>query len=185
MRDFIQWFSATVVGAIIGVWLNQRFGSQMASWAYRHGLHQRVRPPLLSFTVALLAILLLALTGCAKTEYGVELTEPGQVQQVGYVPGGEGSGTGVGVSGRGDVVVTSSTVTIPDRYAVVLRCRHGVFTLRPEGENAKRIFYRGFKAGDSVTIYYREEYRVTKVDGARVKELVDLDFLDLVERRTP
>lgn len=127
-----------------------------------------------SSIVALLA--LTATASCYATEFSAELQESGTVQQITYNPGGVAQGVGVDLTGKGGVSVVSTT--IPDRYAIAFRCKHGVFTLRPTGENAKRIFERGFQPGDSVTLIYREEYHIA--DGRR--ELAKLDFLDAVKR---
>ena len=129
---------------------------------------------------ALTLVAALLLAACYKTEYSRELREPGRVEQVMFIPGGTASGMGYDMTGKGGVSITSTD--IPDRYAIVLSCPHGKFSLKPEGATAQRIFNR-LKQGDSITISYREEYRVTEEDGHRVTTLERLDFLDAWPRK--
>lgn len=119
--------------------------------------------------IALLFALLL-LAGCEQRLYGGELTERGRVVQTCYVPPGHGSGTGVGLStGNGSTVVTSNTVDIPARYAVVFECQHGRFAV-----NGHEAWMRA-REGEDVLIHYREVYVTGSGEGLR--RVVDLDFL--------
>lgn len=121
-----------------------------------------------------IAIIALASVACYSTEYSDTMQEPGRVEQAMYFPGGTATGTGVSMT-DGSVVVTSADIA--DRYAIVFSCPHGKFALKPEGENAKRMFAH-LKQGDSVTITYREVTHVR--DGKR--ELYKLDFISALPR---
>lgn len=122
-------------------------------------------------TLAILASLLLC--SCYKTEYGPVQSEPGMVKQLTYVPSGHGSGSGVGFSAGGNVVMTTNSVHIPARYGIVFECQHGTFAV--EGHEK---LWKQFREGQEVTIRYRVEYRVT--DDGRYAH--DLDFLGAVGR---
>lgn len=122
---------------------------------------------------ALLA--LVALAACYKTEYSSELREPGKVEEISFAPGGSGTTTSYDLTGKGGLSV--GDVDIPDRYGVVISCKHGKFRLKPQGETAKAMWEK-LHVGDSITIHYREVYHVQ--DG--VKELADLDFIDATKR---
>ena len=108
------------------------------------------------------SVLAVALTACENYTYGPELSEPGTVSEVCYVPAGHGSGVTIPISSGGGVGVTS--VNIPARYATVFACQHGKFVI--EGLET----WRGLVAGQRVKIIYRE---VFDESGASV----DLDFL--------
>lgn len=125
--------------------------------------------------LAVVACVSLIATSCYKTEMSAELSEPGRIEQMIFVPKGSGSGTTFTPGARsGGIGFTS--VTIPEHYGVVISCMHGQFTL--DGETARGVFTR-FKQGDSITIRYREVY-VVRDSGER--ELYDLDFVAAVAR---
>lgn len=121
-------------------------------------------------TRILMGLLALCLASCAKTEYGPELTEPGTVAQVCYVP--EGHGSGSGISAKGTPVFVSTH--IPARYAIVFNCQHGNFAV----DVGKAEWSRATE-GAHGTIYYREVFKVK--DGAR--RLADLDFVRFIPER--
>ena len=124
-----------------------------------------------------LAVLVALACGCGprtETVYSAVLRESALVYDVAYVPSGHGSGSGVGLTGGGDLAVTSTSVHIPARWAVVFECQHGRFVI--DGE----AVYNKVRRGDEVTVAYREKYEDVYDDaGARVVErrLVDLDFI--------
>jgi hypothetical protein len=121
-------------------------------------------------------ILLVLVTGCARTEYSVILSEDGEVYDTAYVPAGHGSDIGVIYDLDGNVTITPVSVSIPAKYAVVFRCQHGKFTVNGEE------LYQKLDRGQKVTIWYRQVVRVTKLDGKEVREVIDLDFLDAVPK---
>ena len=121
------------------------------------------------------------LTACVQTETSAIIEEPGKVEQISFSAGGTGSSVGYDLTGKGGLSVGS--VTMPDRFEVVLSCKHGRFNLNPEGENAKRL-WSTLKVGDSVMIRYQEMYEVGKTpDGKPYKILTDMDFIDAVVKR--
>jgi hypothetical protein len=129
-----------------------------------------------------LAITALMITGllaaCYKTETSATLTEPGRIEQMTWTPSNSGSGAGIGVDpSSGNAVVVSTSVYLPEKYAIVISCLHGKFSLNPDGENARRIFAH-FKQGDSITIHYTEVYHRR----GDQRELYKLDFLDATRR---
>lgn len=135
--------------------------------------------------VALAVITMSLLSACAKTSTAT-LSEPAVIEQLTYVPGGTATGIGYAFGdarGNGGGPVVTST-SIPDRYGVVLHCKHGKFVLRPDGDNAERIFQQ-FKTGDSINVVYIETYEHTTVNGQDVRELVKMDFLSASLRRRP
>lgn len=117
--------------------------------------------------------------GCdmPQTQYSAELTESGTVHDTAFVPKGHGSDTAVGFNtGKGGgVTITPVSITIPERYAVIFKCEHGKFVI--DGNTGKEL-YKRLERGDSVTIRYREVYRVTRTE----TNLVDLDFVDATKR---
>jgi len=119
---------------------------------------------------ALIGLSLLAawLGGCAKTEYSAELTEPAEIMEVVYTPSQHGSGSGMGMTTNGTVVMTVNNVNIPEVFAVVFKCEHGKFIIK------RRDIWDKAKIGMKVVVHYREVYRVT--DKART--LVRYDFMD-------
>lgn len=119
-------------------------------------------------TLGILVVAFFVIRSRYRTEVSALLTEPGHIEQLTWIPAT--SGSGVGSSGSNVVVVSTRTA---EQFAVVISCPHGKFSLRPTGATAKNVF-NGFKAGDSITIHYREVYRVHR-DG--VRELYKLDFL--------
>jgi hypothetical protein len=115
----------------------------------------------------------LVLAGCYKTEYSETLTEQAAVLDVIYQPSQHGGGMGVGMSMSGNMVVTSNSVDIPAKYAVVFECQHGKFIIEGTGEKHKALWQR-LKAGQRVTVTYREQWRVDD----KTRTLVKYDFLD-------
>jgi len=123
-------------------------------------------------------LLALLLTGCdfPKTEYGNTLVEDGEIYDTAYLPAGHGSETAIGFDHKGRTIVTPISISIPERYAIVFKCKHGKFII--DGEKAKGLYNR-FERGDKCIISYREVYLVKMKDGKEVGRSVhDLDFLD-------
>lgn len=124
----------------------------------------------MKLAIAVLAAALLA--GCDSVEYSQDMHERAVVQEVIYSPGSHGSGTGVGMSMSGNMVVTSTSVSLPKKYAVVFECVHGKFIVEGTDEKHRELWAR-LKAGQQVDVTYREVYRLK--DGAR--QLIDYKFL--------
>jgi hypothetical protein len=125
----------------------------------------------MNYATALLAIFLAACI--PQKEYSAELTEPAVVEDVIFQPSRHGSGVGVGMSMRGNMVVTSDSVTFPKKYAIVFRCQHGKFIVQGTRKEHKALWQK-LKRGQEVMVSYREVYLVK--DG--VRSLVDYDFID-------
>jgi hypothetical protein len=115
------------------------------------------------FAIAVAMVATFLAGGCSSREYGPVLTEPGRVARLCFVPSGHGSG--VGVSMRGDLTVSS--IDVPARFGVVFECEHGSFAVED------RATFEALVEGQDVTIHYRE--LIEQRDGE--KTVVDLDFL--------
>lgn len=118
----------------------------------------------------------------SKEEYSPNLTETATVVDLVYTPRRHGSGDGVGLTTGGDLAFTSTSVTVPERYAVVFQCQHGKFIIENDQEQTKALWNR-LKEGQEVTVTYREVYRLTYMvkDGQRTplhRELKDYDFIN-------
>lgn len=121
----------------------------------------------------LAALVLVALVGCARTEYGPELTETVVVQDLVYTPATHGTGTGF--SSKGSLVVTS--VSTRPAWAVVFKCTHGSFIIERED------VFRQVAEGDTLTCFYREEFAVEYEKEREVKRtLTGYDFLRVEKR---
>ena len=137
---------------------------------------------LFAMRAASLALVALVATGCerTKTEYSEVLTEPATVIDLVYTPSRHGSGVGptFGITGEGDISVgiAITSVNIPERYAVVFRCKHGKFII--QSAKAKELWQR-LKLNQEVTVSYKEVYRTVYDDKKVVSRvLVKYDFLD-------
>lgn len=141
--------------------------------------------PLFFLIVGVLLLALLgSLSACdfAVTRYGPNLTEEATVADLAYIPSGHGSGVGVGFTTGGNMAVTSTSVDIPERYAVVFHCPHGKFVV--EGGQYRGLWMR-LREGQAVTVHYRHVQECRKVDGVIQEDTcrtVDLDFLDATAR---
>ncbi len=114
--------------------------------------------------------------------------EDAVVSETVYSPSKHGSGTGVGptfnMDGDIGISITSVSVDVPEKYAVVFKCKHGKFIIEGKGKKYKELWGR-FESGDSVSVSYKEVYKSTykdtNDDGKEElikKSLVDYDFLD-------
>lgn len=118
--------------------------------------------------------------GCQKVviEYSDVLTEPATVVDLVFSPSRHGSGVGptIDLTGEGGIGIAITSVSIPERYAVVFQCPHGKFII--QSEKAKELWKR-LKVGQEVTVTYKEKYRTTYEDEKVVSRiLVKYDFLD-------
>jgi hypothetical protein len=124
----------------------------------------------MKYAIVLLAVLL---SGC-KVEKMENLSESAVVRDVIYQPSQHGGGMGVGMSMSGNMVVTSNSVSIPAKYAIVFECQHGKFIVEGEGKKHKELWQR-LKVGQQVQVTYSESWRVHD-DGRR--ELWKRSFVD-------
>ena len=119
--------------------------------------------------------------GCShfpRTEYGERQMEGAEVVDVVFAPSQHGSGTSVApiIGGNGGVAFGSVDVSVPEKYAVVFRCKHGKFIIEGgTGSTAQGLWGR-FQKGDCVQVWYREVYKTIPAEGK--KWLVDYDFRD-------
>ena len=114
---------------------------------------------------ALIVIVLLG--GRAKTEYSQELTENAEITEVVYTPSQHGSGVSPGISSKGTMVMSFTSINIPEVFAVVFKCGHGKFIIK------RKDVWEKAKIGMHVTVRYREVYRVS----GKERRLVKYDFL--------
>ena len=118
------------------------------------------------------------------SEYSEEHTEDGSVYDVVYMPSGHSSEVAPGFTMNGDLTFTSVDINLPERYAVIFKCKHGKFVI--DGNHGKELFQR-LEKGDKVTINYLEKHRVIKrkVEDKIIVEdkLMDLDFLDAIKQK--
>lgn len=137
--------------------------------------------------------LVILLAGCqeVKQEFSEALHEDAVIENVVYTPsqheprvepsfGGSGA-IGFGPNGVGIRIgngIQFTSVTVPEKFAVVFRCQHGQFII------SRKKVYEKFKdhKDKTVDVVYREVYRTTynTQDGKKrvvARELVDYDFL--------
>lgn len=117
------------------------------------------------------------------------LHEDAEVVDVVYTPSRHGSNTELvptfDFEGNVNFALTTVTVSIPEKYAVVFRCQHGKFIVEGTDQQHKKLWSR-FTGGEKVDVSYKEVYRKTYhvVDKERTlikpPELIDYDFLDAV-----
>ena len=141
------------------------------------------------------SLILVGLSGCVEThqEASEILHEEATIVEVVYTPSrhdtsvgltgvkmgsiGMDYGGNMGVRIGGDLQVNS--VKVPEKFAVVFRCKHGKFIIQ------RKEIYEKFKlcTGSGVDVTYLEIYDTTygKKNGKREvmkRVLVDYDFLD-------
>lgn len=134
---------------------------------------------------------LATLVGCKEVRHTASdiLHEDARVAETVYTPSRHGSGSGVGptfdpVSGNVGVGITSVSVRIPEKYAVVFQCDHGKFISEGTDQRHKALWEK-LSEGQAVDVTYREQYREEWDDIDRDGEkdlvsrtLIDYDFLD-------
>lgn len=123
-------------------------------------------------------LLLAACDGFPRTEHSAEMRESAEVVDLIYMPDRHGSGSGPTIGLDGSVGIAITSVSIPEKYAVVFRCPHGKFVIQDDQKKAKEMWHR-LRVGQQVTIYYRETYRVRHKNRVEIKRvLVKYDFMD-------
>ena len=113
------------------------------------------------------------------------LHEGARVAQTIYVPesNGHGSSTGYQFGEGGGVIISSTSVHVPAKYAVVFECQHGKFIIEGEDEKYKNL-WKKLKDNQTVDVEYKEIYDIKceyKGDNDRTvleRKLVKYDFLD-------
>ena len=127
-------------------------------------------------------------------ELGPELTEKGKVLEVGFVLGSTTTTTTPGhtsVIKKSDwedpfgmhnktmvVPSTSTTVKVPDRFAVAFECQHGKFLIQDDGADSRAgQLWKKLKKGDEVNIRYKEVFYVVPAEESR-KKLDRYEFVD-------
>jgi|SRR3989344_2786030 len=137
----------------------------------------------------------LKLLGCGpapetRTEYSNTLYESAIVSDAVYIPSRHGSGSGIGPTmdfdGNIGISVTSVSVDIPEKYAIVFKCKHGKFISEGEDQRHKDL-WKKLSEGDSVKVSYREifsSYYEDKNNDDKLdlisRSLIGYDFLDAV-----
>lgn len=98
-----------------------------------------------------LLFILVLLAACGYVHRSGLKQERGIVVEKQYAAGIDAHGSGVGLSGSGDMVVTSSHIHEDEKYMLVFKCDHGVvFSV-----NNQELYARLDK-GDTVTINFYE-----------------------------
>lgn len=123
-----------------------------------------------------------------RTEYSDILHEDAKVVDVVYTPSRHGSGVGpsFGMTSEGDAAIgiAITSVSIPQKYAVVFKCQHGKFISEGEDKRHKDLWER-LQEGQDVDVTYKEIYEATYIDinkdgkkELRERKLIKYDFLD-------
>ena len=147
-----------------------------------------MRKILLIFVILLISFV----SGCEyNTSEIVEsdiLHEDAEVVDVVYVPSRHGSDISPTVTTDADgnlqVGITTVSVTIPEKYAVVFRCQHGKFIVEGTDQRHKDLWSK-FTGGEKVDVSYKEVYKkyyhVVDKERSLIKtELIDYHFIDAV-----
>ncbi|MFA6466953.1 MAG: hypothetical protein WCV71_03770 [Patescibacteria group bacterium] len=128
---------------------------------------------------SLMMLVMVSFTGCKRTvvQQSGELTESAVVDEVIFSPSSHGSSVGPTMSGDGGIGIAVTSVSIPEKYAVVFRCQHGKFVVQGTSQKYKELWERLIR-GQAVTVYYKETYRVV-YEGEELlsRELIGYDFL--------
>jgi hypothetical protein len=141
--------------------------------------------------IALVAIAVGAVTNAERNfvryESSAVMQEPATVSDLIFTPANHASDVsptfGVDMNGNANIGFAVTSVTMPEKYAVVFECEHGKFIIQKDQQQAKKL-WRTLKKGQAVTVYYKEVYRITeygKPNGPKQfvsKELAKYDFLN-------
>lgn len=137
---------------------------------------------LLLVGVLLLVMSLMFMTGCMRwaDETSAVMTEPAVVDDVVFAPSRHGSDVSPTINMNGKIGFAITSVNVPEKYAVVFRCQHGKFIVEGTDAQHKRLWEKMVE-GQSVTVSYREKYRVTYEDDKEIERvLTGYNFLDAV-----
>ena len=130
---------------------------------------------------------LLAFSGCKTSKYAQSdiMTEKGKVYDTWYSASQHGSGMGptIDLTGEGGIGVAFTSVDIPEKYALIINCEHGVrFITEGTDDKHKELYFR-ISRDDSVDISFRENYIETwDGDSLISRERTSYDFLDATKR---
>lgn len=149
------------------------------------------------FAIASFVVAIVALSGCKDTrkEFSEPKHEDATIMNAVYTPSrhntviepsimsSDGIGLGLGFSGNVGLHVGMgvqiTSVTVPEKFAMVFHCQHGQFIV------SRREVYEKMKdwVGKKVDVEYKEVYLTTyeKKDGQTVpvsRELTDYKFID-------
>lgn len=125
-----------------------------------------------------------SLNGCkeqTKYEQSDILYEKGKVITTLYNQKHTDSDLDIGITTGGDLAITPTSVTIPERWGVVFRCEHkNKFPIMGKDDKYKKLWEK-LDEGDSVIISYKEIYKAIyniKTKQILNKEVIDYDFID-------
>ena len=107
----------------------------------------------------LIAFLALACGDFGKEER-VRFEEPAKVQVLAYTPGFHSSDIAPGISTSGNFTFSSVTVSAPEKWSIVFKCKHGSFVIE------RREIFEKLEQGQEVTVISDERWRVYE-DGRR------------------
>lgn len=113
----------------------------------------------------IVAVLLFCVVGCdgRTVELSDVKTASGKVYEATFVPSGSGTSSGYNFGKGGGF--TSSRVSIPERYAVVIEWKLGPKWILEDGQ--AKILYSRLDRGDEVDVLYREEITVEQTGSRR------------------
>jgi len=126
-------------------------------------------------------IVLLVVLGCRdiRKESSIVLHEVAVVDGLIYSPSHHSSSMDVGITTGGNLSLTPTSVSIPERHGVVFKCQHGKFYIE------SKSLWEDLSQGDHVIIDYQELFKVEYKDGKEItRELYDLHFLGAHKNET-
>ena len=88
------------------------------------------------------------------------LEEDALVVDLAYTPSRHGDGSGVGITTSGDVAIVSTSVDIPEKYAIVFKCQHGKFIIECNTPERKKL-WMDLDEGQKVKVLYKEMWKAT------------------------
>jgi len=114
--------------------------------------------------VLALVVLFLAFSACGPWEDTVKenseiLEEDAVVVDLVYTPSRHGDGSGVGLTTGGDLAFVSTSVDIPEKFAIVFKCQHGKFIIDCNTPERKKLWI-DLDEGQKVKVKYREVWKV-------------------------
>jgi len=122
-------------------------------------------------------LVLLFTLGCRdiRKESSAVLYENAVVDGLIYSPSHHSSSMDVGITTGGNLSLTPTSISIPEKHGVVFKCQHGKFYIE-----SKRLWTE-LTEGQPVVIEYRELFKVEYKDGKEIsRELYKMDFLNAV-----
>ena len=126
----------------------------------------------------LYSALALGTIGCSsreeKTELSDVLHEDALVVETVYTHSRHDSGSSVGMDLDLNISFHTTSINIPEKYAVVFKCQHGKFIVEGTDAEHKRLWEK-LVEGQKVDVTYREIYKTiyNDKDGDGKKDLVE------------